>query len=139
LKHMAQDCPKNNIDAEIRALDWFDSTAVDALQLITSTSEQQQPSAHLRVVAGDVLYKKELLQPFMSTVQRLLSAYPGSEMLLCHIPRAGIEQAEIVALATSKGLVVEEVSKEKWCKGSCTEYSPEEDYSRARLYLLRSA
>jgi len=132
LKHMAEDCASNNVDATVCSLDWFDSQAAAGLDLGSGGA------GTLRIVAGDVLYKQSLLNPFMSTVQSLLIAHEGAEMLLCHIPRAGIDQHHIAALAAEKAIRMEEVDPAKWRKGSCTEYSPEEDYSRAKLYILRA-
>lgn len=40
------------------------------------------------VLAGDVLYKQCLLDPFLGTVRDMLA--PGGRMLLCHVPRAGV-------------------------------------------------
>lgn len=40
------------------------------------------------VLAGDVLYKRCLLDPFLGTVRDMLA--PGGRMLLCHVPRAGV-------------------------------------------------
>eukprot|EP00903_Cladosiphon_okamuranus_P018670 g17184.t1 len=40
------------------------------------------------ILAGDVLYKQCLLEPFLGTVREMLA--PGGRMLLCHVPRAGV-------------------------------------------------
>ncbi|CAN0118488.1 unnamed protein product [Ectocarpus sp. 12 AP-2014] len=40
------------------------------------------------ILAGDVLYKHSLLEPFLGTVRDMLAA--GGRMLLCHVPRAGV-------------------------------------------------
>ena len=40
------------------------------------------------ILAGDVLYKQCLLDPFLGTVRDMLA--PGGRMLLCHVPRAGV-------------------------------------------------
>ncbi|CAM9308158.1 unnamed protein product [Laminaria digitata] len=40
------------------------------------------------ILAGDVLYKHCLLEPFLGTVREMLA--PGGLMLLCHVPRAGV-------------------------------------------------
>ncbi|CAM9678004.1 unnamed protein product [Scytosiphon promiscuus] len=40
------------------------------------------------ILAGDVLYKHCLLEPFLGTVRDMLA--PGGRMLLCHVPRAGV-------------------------------------------------
>lgn len=50
------------------------------------------PSSPLKsfdfVLAGDVLYKHCLLEPFLGTVRDMLA--PGGRLLLCHVPRAGV-------------------------------------------------
>jgi predicted nicotinamide N-methyase len=81
------------------------------------------------LLAGDVLYKHELLPLFFGTVSRLLAlpdaaatagtgtadgdaercaaAAPAPRrLLLCHIPRAAVEHAQVVATAEEHGLVV---------------------------------
>ena len=84
------------------------------------------------LLAGDVLYKHELLPLFFGTVSRLLAlpdaaaatagtgaadgdgdaercaaAAPAPRrLLLCHIPRAAVEHAQVVAAAEDHGLVV---------------------------------
>lgn len=40
------------------------------------------------VLAGDVLYKHCLLEPFIRTVRDMLA--PDGRIFLCHIPRAGV-------------------------------------------------
>lgn len=137
ITHMTADVPRNNIDATVCSLDWFQPPSQDELVAMVGGRAATDAGA-VRVVAGDVLYKRELLEPFMNTTKAVLTAFSGSEMILCHVPRAGIEQKDVVALAADKGLTVTEMNAELWRKGSCTEYSPEEDYSRARLYTLRA-
>ena len=57
-------------------------------------------------------------------------------MILCHVPRAGIEQQDIVDLAQKKGIQMTELDRELWCKGVCTEHSPKDDYNRAMAYIM---
>ena len=57
-------------------------------------------------------------------------------MILCHVPRAGIEQRDIVDLAQRKGIQITELGSELWCKGVCTEHSPKDDYDRAKAYSM---
>lgn len=40
------------------------------------------------ILAGDVLYKQTLLEPFLGTVEEMLA--PNGRLLLCHVPRAGV-------------------------------------------------
>jgi len=128
LHHMKSDCTHNNVEAEVVALDWFtaDCAALSPLD------------CPLRLVAGDVLYKKVLLAPFMRTVRDILSSGSGeAEMLLCHVPRAGVQQADVVSCALENSLTAEPQPKESWCHGAVTEYCPMEDSDRAVLYVIK--
>ena len=129
LKHMAKDCITNNIDADVIKLNWF-TASEDVKNLDLKLDEP------LRIVAGDVLYKQPLLEPFMNTAKLLLQSNSNSEMLLCHIPRADIQQEHIIQKAKDADLKINEIDPSLWRKGSCTEYSPPEDYERARLYKI---
>ena len=40
------------------------------------------------VLAGDVLYKRALVEPFLDALEAALA--PGGRALLCHLPRAGV-------------------------------------------------
>ena len=145
LQHMKADCERNNVEAQVEALDWF--TVSDSVPPLPQLSNPSR----LRIVAGDVLYKKVLLAPFMRTVRGLLrstsaapSAAPSAaaaaggdaQMVLCHVPRAGVEQADVVSCAGEHGLQVEVQPRELWCRGAVTEYCPTEDTDRAVVYLI---
>jgi len=133
LEHMKHDCVRNGIEAEVVSLDWFAARA-------------ELPSGGgittLRIVAGDVLYKKALLEPFMRTVGDLLkqSSDPAAaQMLLCHVPRAGVDQSDVQQSAAEQALSLTALPRELWCKGAATEYCPTEDTDRAVLYLIKLA
>ena len=53
------------------------------------------------VLAGDVLYKRSLVEPFLDALEAALA--PGGRALLCHLPRAGVshEVVEACLLYTS--------------------------------------
>eukprot|EP00752_Nemacystus_decipiens_P003422 g3166.t1 len=52
------------------------------------TNSQSAVQSFDFILAGDVLYKQSLLDPFLGTVRDMLA--PGGRMLLCHVPRAGV-------------------------------------------------
>jgi hypothetical protein len=137
IQHMQDDCKVNGIveGALVESLDWFNFQGGEQVWRAWGAGT----GGSRRVVAGDVLYKRQLLQPFFSTVRQLLSPYAegvGAEMLLCHVPRAGVDHAEVVRSAEEHGLSALEVGRELWCTGALLEYCPEEDTSRARLYKI---
>jgi len=135
LEHMRADCPRNNVDAHVMRLDWF-TPSLDGLDLTGD-------AGGLVVIAGDVVYKTALVEPFMRTVALLLASAPGSVFYLCHIPRGGprVEHALVEEGATAQGLAWEILSEESWKRGSCldTNYVPPEDVNRARVYMMRVA
>ena len=59
LKHMKNDLLINNIEGDVILLDWFFPNKI--------------PNKIDIIVAGDVLYKKSLLDPFMTIVKLLLN------------------------------------------------------------------
>jgi predicted nicotinamide N-methyase len=129
LDHMKQDCQRNNINAHILSIDWFN---FDCDEFFNRTSHDSP----LAVIAGDVLYKTELLEPFFSVVYQLLTRCKDAKLILCHVPRAGVDQHHVCSHATSKGLVVDVIDRSSWKKGVCLQYSPSEDHDRAELYVI---
>ncbi len=130
LNHMTADCDRNKVAAQVMELDWFKPPTDGELDTLKSPGNEP-----FKVVAGDVLYKRALLEPFMNITKKLLE-YFNAEMLLCHVPRAGIDQEDILQLSKDKGISVTVVDRSLWCKDSVLEYCPEDDYSRACLYRL---
>lgn len=53
------------------------------------------------ILAGDVLYKQILLEPFLTTVDGMLAS--GGQLFLCHIPRAGVTYDEVEQAITKAG------------------------------------
>ena len=47
------------------------------------------------VLAGDVLYKRALVEPFLDALEAALA--PGGRALLCHLPRAGVSHEVVEA------------------------------------------
>ena len=129
LAHMTKDIFTNDIEAEVIALNWFDFD-MSTFAANTFFSENK-----LRIVAGDVLYKNELLVPFFTVVSSILGL-SDSKMLLCHVPRAGVEQETVTRTAAEFGLQVSAIDPAEWRKGVCLMYSVPEDYNRAQLYEI---
>ena len=129
IKHMNNDCKLNEIDAEVKVCDWFNFD-INELDL------DQSNINNIRIVAGDVLYKNIVLEPFWNTVKILFSLSNEIQMLLCHVPRAGVEHDQVINAAITNGLSIIEIDPSLWRKGCCTEYSPHDDNERAKLYLI---
>lgn len=129
LDHMNIDCKDNNIkNATIVRLDWF---SPDYSFLKNTDCDCR------KIVAGDVIYKFDLIEPFFNVVHTLFYEHEVQEMLLCHIPRAGVNHDIVEAAAVKAQLCCTEIDKTLWCKGVVLEYSPEQDYSRAKLYNIK--
>lgn len=130
ITHMKQDCLHNSVEAEVKVLDWF-SPEIESLEL-----EKGESLTELCIVAGDVLYKRVLLQPFFATSRLLLEKRQQSSMFLCHVPRAGVDHSDVVDEAVKHGLTIRELM----CTEEETEYArkycPKEDTSRAKLYTV---
>lgn len=128
LAHMREDCQRNHIEAvEIHSLDWFQPD----LGIIRTWSSSISP---LVIVAGDVLYKDSLIEPMLALVAELLID-SGAIMLLCHIPRAGVEHEHVLAGIGRQGLTVEIIRN--WRRVQSQDYCPQEDIDRAQIYLIR--
>ena len=135
LDHMNIDCKDNNItNATVVHFDWFspDYSFIESMQDSCGTG-----SGVRKIVAGDVIYKFDLIEPFFTVVRTLFYEHGVAEMLLCHIPRAGVNHDIVEAAAAKAQLSMMEIDREEWCKGVVLEYSPEQDYSRAKLYRIR--
>lgn len=131
ISHMKSDCKSNAVDAIVCTLDWF-SPDVSFLDSggINVTHE-------LCVVAGDVLYKHILLEPFFRTSCLLLRTRSQSCMFLCHVPRAGVNHSDVVDEAEKQGLFIEEIQSETGLNDNARKYCPEEDTDRAKLYRIQ--
>lgn len=132
LDHMVEDFPKNNADIHVERLDWFSPDIASIQSRLSSHS-----SSPIRLLAGDVLYKAVLLEPFFTTIRLLLEGKEDAELLLCHIPRAGVTQEQVQAAARSKQLSVDILSRTEWEAGEIYEYCPKEDLDRSQMYIIR--
>ena len=140
INHMKCDINTNGFNdtdsVKVVTLDWYNPIISEMQQLI---SINKLP---IKIVAGDVLYKHALLEPFMYTVKLILSSSSDPEngktndMLLCHVPRAGVEHDLVTAAAIQQNLIIEELSPELYKKGSLITYCPVEEIERAKLYRI---
>lgn len=151
IKHMKNDIIVNHVSDNVTVLhyDWFQPNIDD---IVSSLKQKQQlqldysmkATTSLRIVAGDVLYKRILIEPFMNAVKCLLSSSlildildgNNAEMLLCHIPRAGVTHEIVIAAAEKLSLTVTEIPKESWVKNAVIEYCPKDDIDKAKLYKI---
>jgi Lysine methyltransferase len=85
------------------------------------------------IMAGDVLYKSNLPTIFFATARALLFKSRRSCLWLCHIPRHGVTQEQVVQVAESTGFAVEVVDPPINSVRGC----PLDDLSRAVLYRMR--
>ncbi len=132
LDHMVDDFARNNVEIDVERLDWF---APDVSTIHSKLSSVG--TANVLLLAGDVLYKAILLDPFFTTVHMLLQGKENAELLLCHIPRAGVTQEQVQEAAKSKKLSVEILPRSEWEEGEIYEYCPKEDLDRSQIYIIR--
>ena len=85
------------------------------------------------LVAGDVLYKKELPSLFFSTVKRFMSK--DGVLFLCHVPRANVTQQVVKDAALDAKFICEEIELTDWKKDLPESY-PHEDIERACIYKI---
>ncbi|GMF14009.1 unnamed protein product [Phytophthora lilii] len=93
------------------------------------------------VLAGDVLYKSELLPLLFATVTRVLTAADDAHraFVLCHIPRADVAHDLVQKQITDSGLTFEEVmlpAEDVADAAAELEECPAEDVERAKLYYI---
>lgn len=130
IEHMKTDFATNNTVVSVERLDWYRPEMETIAEAIGDT--QGRP---IHLVAGDVLYKTCLLVPFFNTVSAFLARYPSAKLLLCHVPRAGVKQEDVVRAAQAAQLEVAE--HQGWTmQAQLATYCPEEDLQRARLYSM---
>ena len=128
LSHMRSDCQLNGVDASIVLLDWFNPNFEEI--------PADMPS--VRVIAGDVLYKSILITPFMTTVKKLLQRCLQGEMLLCHVPRAGVTHDMVVEAAQTQGIIISPIAREEWLNDDSLSFlhCSQEEIDSATLYHL---
>jgi predicted nicotinamide N-methyase len=131
IANMVTDCTTNDVVATVERMDWY--------AYEPKFDWAVAPTERVLLAAGDVLYKQALIKPFFTTVTQLFAKFPTATMLLCHIPRAGVEQGEVVAAAQECGFVISEIPRELWSTGDLFEYCEPDDLARARLYSISLA
>jgi predicted RNA methylase len=158
LTHMKQDVVRNEVQAKVLKIDWFEPDSGFSGLLTSgwgtySTSSSDNSVAGLSLVAGDVLYKHALIEPFFATVAKVMNSSPSSsstgddssdishdviKLYLCHVPRAGVTHNDIQTAAQQHGLEVTIIPSEEWRRGAAdnTEYVPEDDSNRAKVYVM---
>lgn len=145
ITHMKQDLLSNNIDnCDVLQMDWnkfkeFDFSVFNKSEQLTIGQVAETPNKSIqsvRIMAGDVLYKKHLLEPFFNTIKVLFQFFPNSDLLLCHVPRNGNEHSHVLDAAASFKLQTVEIPSDQWDKGVVHKFSPSEDYTRAKLYRI---
>ncbi|RLN49352.1 hypothetical protein BBJ28_00005416, partial [Nothophytophthora sp. Chile5] len=92
------------------------------------------------VLAGDVLYKRELLPLLFATVTRVLASSDSNRaFVLCHVPRADVTHDVVQQQIEASGLQFEEVTLPAEDVVDATaelEECPMEDVGRAKLYYI---
>lgn len=140
LNHMMVDFPRNQVNIHVQALNWFEPHLESIREIIKNHPNLQR----VLVLAGDVLYKSALLDPFFSTVRALLNLNPSSaaslpsELLLCHIPRADVPQERVQNKLEELSFTSEIISPGLWNYGDLlSTYCPKEDIDRAQMSKIR--
>jgi hypothetical protein len=131
IDHMITDKELNNTPIFVEKLDWFHPELSRIASIIEAAQTEQ-----VLIIAGDVLYKFALLLPFFQTVATLFGKYSTAQLLLCHVPRAGVEHGEVVKSAESFGFQVNE-HRDVNMDRQLAIYCPEEDLVKARLYTIK--
>lgn len=135
LKHMTDDLQRNHIDnMKVERLDWFNPD----VNVILERSSSDRVHERLVILAGDVLYKDILITPLFHTVAHIFDAFPtiAAEMLLCHVPRAGVTHAMVQAAAEKEGFNIKSLEKNDWCDNEVLQYCPQDDLQNAELYRI---
>ena len=158
LQHMQTDCDDNKITAEVVGFDYYhpdysifsphliEREIRDAVEssssllathdtVFSSVSNASDTVPRVRIMAGDVIYKKELIEAFLNVVHTLVHKY-HADMLLCHIPRAGVDHEVVTQAMDEVQLAWDIIPATEWCKGVVEQYSPKDDYDRAKLYHI---
>lgn len=104
-------------DVEVAAKGSAGGTALPAVSTRRRQSGTPQSGSRLPlesfdfILAGDVLYKHCLLDPFLGTVRDMLA--PDGRMLLCHVPRAGVTYGIVERAFAEAGFTFEILNGDK--------------------------
>lgn len=159
LEHMKHDAAANSVDATVMRFDWFSPDMTGLVDsLMSGLDAEARECTDILIVAGDVLYKKMLLEPFFATAKAVLDLaerFPqrikSAEMVLCHIPRAENSHEMVIEAAQNASLLINEIPRdESWrdfircsrCKFDDDDEDdatcPDHDINRAKLYSVRT-
>jgi predicted nicotinamide N-methyase len=123
--------PFNAVDSSIaksRFLCWGKD-----VHTFTEWCQQSWPSDHHTfdiIVAGDVMYKKELPMLFFQTVDNLLSQ--EGVLWLCHVPRSTVNHLVVMQAAEDGGFQIQAQDTSSMEVADC----PDEDLNRAVVYRI---
>mmetsp|Transcript_22505 Transcript_22505/g.29439 ORF Transcript_22505/g.29439 Transcript_22505/m.29439 type:complete len:246 (-) Transcript_22505:107-844(-) len=112
---------------------WGDSKSLAAFKEKCSAAQKFDT-----IIAGDVLYKRDLLQPFFSTTKEFLDE--NGQLILCHLPRAGVEHALVKEFIESEGFFYETIQDIGSVLQDTQTLPPgveEEDVTAAQLYKIK--
>jgi hypothetical protein len=70
--------------ASIQSLDWFDIGGIFNIGLDISIDSKSSDQV-IKIIAGDVLYKKQLLTPFFDTVRHFIQSLKFSIIIIITI------------------------------------------------------
>lgn len=132
---LSENVRKNRVDADVRPLFWGDPSSLEGFR---AAHEARFPVA----IAGDVLYKEELIAPLLETVKGVLAA--SGTFCLCHIPRYTVTHGVVADGLAAHGFAVAAcvepaavlaatAAPETWDEETLS------DIARAKLYICKVA
>ena len=99
----------------------------------TTTTKDQEEHDKIEfdiLLAGDVMYKKELPELFFKTAQHYLSQ--NGVLWLCHVPRSTVTHQVVIDAAEAAGFSIRIVDTKDVVVQDC----PKEDLERAVVYKI---
>jgi hypothetical protein len=135
IRNMTIDGDRNSVPILVQRFNWYDPQLDD---LVEQISRKIDFAPNYVLLAGDVLYKAALLEPFFQTVSLLFQQLEQVSMILCHIPRAGVTPSMVEETCQRYHLTITPVNRELWLTDASYvyNYSPIEDIEGATLYLI---
>lgn len=130
---LVENVEKNSVQADVKRLYWGDAASIEGLK--ASYSERFPV-----IIAGDVLYKEELIAPLLQTVHEFLGE--GGRFYLCHIPRYTVTHDvvrqglsthgfEVTAVMEPSEIIASNPIPESWDEETLS------DVARAKLYICQ--
>lgn len=122
LRHNFQ---QNNCQADGKYLFWGEETSIRPFKDLLPDI----------VIAGDVLYKAALIEPFFNTIKELATTHVT--VILCHIPRADVTHQVIQKRIQQFGFQIQSIeSLSETARANLPSECPLDDIERARIYIL---